>query len=851
MAIENSTEKPNTDALFKSIKVGRYELKHRVVMAPLTRARGLATREDGEENVPTDIMATYYGQRASEGGLLISEAAPICPEARPGVSIPSIYTDAHVEGWRKVTDAVHAKKGVIFCQLWHVGRNSHSHFDPKGRPPPSSASHPHHLGGNIMTPKGTFPREDSRALTTEEIPELIQQFVDASKRCIEAGFDGVEIHSANGYLLDQFINDNVNVNRTDQYGGSIENRTRLSLEVAKACSEAIGSDRVGIRFSPYGTFGGMGDSTPVQTWSYLIEQLNPLNLAYVHIVEPRIVGGWDSANPVDEKLTLKPFREVYKGTLIVAGGFKPDTGAAAVESGAGDLVAYGRYFISNPDLPNRIKNGVELTPYNRATFYTPGPEGYTDYEECFLSRGLFASTSSSHPIMTSPYSSIALKNRSKVITNLKGKEGAVFLKGLSVATRKWTDTEEVFRQESNFYYMTGVSEPDSHLVLSLSTKEATLLVPRYDEDHALWSGSPPTLAELKAQHGIHKVCFNDELHSVLAEAASASKVVHVLDGEDTSSLQGFNLEAEFLQDALAEARLIKSQEEIEIMRKAGKISGNAHIALMKSTKPGVGTESDLHAIFKYECSKQGAHVQAYTGIIAGGRNGSTLHYVKNNARIPSNPHDLMLIDAACELDCYASDITRCYPVGGKFEGDWKTTYEIVLDVQKACLEAMRPGVLWEDVHRLAEKVMMKGLLKAGLIHGSEEELLKNHIPALFFPHGLGHSIGIDVHDAGGYPKGVERIPEPGIRYLRMRRPLIPGMVVTVEPGCYFVDPILDKAINDPTLVKYLNLDVLQRFRASVGGVRIEDDCAITETGIDNLTGWVPKEIADIEAIMAN
>ncbi|KAJ3417489.1 hypothetical protein HDV05_003353 [Chytridiales sp. JEL 0842] len=444
------------------------------------------------------------------------------------------------------------------------------------------------------------------------------------------------------------------------------------------------------------------------------------------------------------------------------------------------------------------------------------------------------------------------KHRAKTLKHLEGEKGALYLKGGSISSRRWTDTEISLRQESYFYYLTGVNEPDAHLIVSLKSGDSTLLVPRYDDDHVLWCGKPPSTEQLKKQFGFTSVRFSDELKSVLEAATDGTNTVHVLDGEQVNDLKEFKLTVvdKKLRTAITEARVIKTPEEIELMRKAAKISGEAHIALMKATKAGTcKTEGELHALFTYECAKRGAPVQAYGAIVAGGRNGATLHYNSNHQSMPSNPHDLMLIDAGCEYKLYASDITRCFPVGGKFEGEWKVTYQIVLDMQMAVLKALKPGVKWEEMHRLAERVACEGLLKAKIIKGTTEELLKNHIPALFFPHGLGHLLGIDVHDCGGYPSGVERIPEPGIRYLRMRRDLVAGMVVTVEPGLYFVDPILDKALVDPKLKPFLNADLIETYRQKVGGVRIEDDVVITASGIDNLTGWVPKEIKDIEAIM--
>ncbi|KAJ3113609.1 hypothetical protein HDU96_003140 [Phlyctochytrium bullatum] len=341
-------------ALFTPLKLGRYELKHRIVLAPLT----------------------YYEQRASDGGLLITEGSAISPEARVSLTIPSIYTDAQAEGWKQVTEAVHKKNGIIFMQLWHVGRASHSSYDLKGRPPGSSA--PVSRKGMVFTPTGPQPYETPRMLTREELQDVITDFSEAAKRAVAAGFDGIEIHSANGYLPDQFINDNINNVRTDEYGGSVENRIRLSLEIATACAKAIGGDRVGIRLSPWSTFQDMGDSDPITTWTALLKELNKLDLAYVHLTEARVDGASDSPEGKEEK-TVKPFREVYKGTFISAGGFLPETAEATVAKGDADLVAFGRYFISNPDLPLRIQKGIALTPYDRSTFYTNDEKGYTDY----------------------------------------------------------------------------------------------------------------------------------------------------------------------------------------------------------------------------------------------------------------------------------------------------------------------------------------------------------------------------------------------------------------------------------------------------------------------------------------
>ncbi|KAI8927605.1 peptidase M24, structural domain-containing protein [Entophlyctis helioformis] len=447
--------------------------------------------------------------------------------------------------------------------------------------------------------------------------------------------------------------------------------------------------------------------------------------------------------------------------------------------------------------------------------------------------------------MTVSLARLAAANRNKILANLAGRTGIVYLKGNPSTTRKWTDTDTPHRQESFFFYATGCKENDYHFTLDLASKKATLFMPKFSDDHALWSGTPPTAAEVQQTYAVDAVLTTDQLDGVLA----AASVVHVLDKAELPASS--KTTDEFLRTAMTNARVIKSDDELALMRIAAKISGEAHIELMKAVRPGQGSEREMHALFEYSCFRKGAPVQAYMPIVAVGRGGAVLHYGVNDKPIDKDPNQLLLVDAACEYNLYASDITRTFPLGGKFNGDFKTTYEIVLEAQKVVLDTLKAGVEWEDMHRLAAKTILHGLVKAGLVHGPEDELVKNHIAALFFPHGLGHLIGIDVHDCGGYPAGVERIQEPGIRYLRMRRTLLAGMVVTVEPGVYFVDAILDPALADPNIRKYLNVDVVERFRRTVGGVRIEDDVVILENGIENLTGWVPKEIADIESVMAH
>ncbi len=352
--------------LFQPTTVGPLELPNRVVMAPLTRQRAA----DG--NVPTSLNALYYAQRAS-AGLIISEATQVAPEGQGYGHTPGIHSDAQVEGWRLVTDAVHRAGGRIFLQLWHVGRISDPCFQPNGALPvaPSRIAAP----GHVQTPEGKKPFVAPRALSTQEIPSVVGQYADGARRARDAGFDGVEIHGANGYLIEQFLLDGTN-RRSDAYGGSIEARTRFLLEVTRAVAGVWGAERVGVRLSPRGRFNGMSDSNREATFSHAVRRLDELGLAYLHLIDPVRPSVFD--NP--EVPRMAPLlRRLFAGPLIVNGGFDREAAARAVESGEADLVAFGTPFISNPDLPERLRQGAALAAADRSTFYTGAERGYTDY----------------------------------------------------------------------------------------------------------------------------------------------------------------------------------------------------------------------------------------------------------------------------------------------------------------------------------------------------------------------------------------------------------------------------------------------------------------------------------------
>lgn len=355
--------------LFTPTQVGPYRLSHRVAMAPLTRMRS----DPGD--IPSELMVEYYKQRTTKGGLIISEATPVSIRGNGYAGAPGIYSDTQIEGWRRVTDAVHAKGGRIFQQLWHVGRQSHVDLQPNRDAPvaPSAIA----AEGYAYSKRGEVPFSMPRALELHEIPGIIEEFRSGAERARRAGFDGVEIHGANGYLPDQFLQDGTN-KRTDEYGGPIENRARFMLEVTQAAISVWGADRVGVRIAPSGTYGSMSDSDPAATFGYLTTQLDRLGIAYLHVVEPRIKGTEEIAHG-KAPIAAQHLRPKFSRTLIAAGGFTPASAEAVVTFGDADLVAFGRHFISNPDLPERIRRGLPLTPCDRSTFYGGDARGYTDY----------------------------------------------------------------------------------------------------------------------------------------------------------------------------------------------------------------------------------------------------------------------------------------------------------------------------------------------------------------------------------------------------------------------------------------------------------------------------------------
>lgn len=359
--------------LFEPLTLGSLTLPNRIIMAPLTRMRA---KQPG--NIPHELNATYYAQRAS-AGLIISEATQVSQQGQGYPATPGIHSPEQVQGWKLVTNAVHQAGGHIFLQLWHVGRISHPSHQPDGALPVAPSALAAENSGTYTADWQETPIVVPRALEADELPGIVAAYKAGAKNAKAAGFDGVEVHGANGYLLDQFLQDGSNA-RTDHYGGSIQNRARLLLEVVDAVIDVWGNDRVGVRLSPYNAFNGMKDSDPIKLFTYVLKELDTRGVAFVHVIEPRS----SFAGMSDEGLEEAPqaaslFRQMVKTVLISAGGHTPDSALDYTEKGLADAVAFGRHFISNPDLPERIKKLAPLNPYDRATFYGGETKGYTDY----------------------------------------------------------------------------------------------------------------------------------------------------------------------------------------------------------------------------------------------------------------------------------------------------------------------------------------------------------------------------------------------------------------------------------------------------------------------------------------
>ena len=425
--------------------------------------------------------------------------------------------------------------------------------------------------------------------------------------------------------------------------------------------------------------------------------------------------------------------------------------------------------------------------------------------------------------------------------------GVVYIQGADTMYRYGTDYEFPFRQESNFWYLTGANEPECALILDLKKEEYHLFVPKRDAQFAVWHGYVKTDEQYKKEYNPDHLHYSNDILHVLNELNPDK--VYCLDEEQAEFIEDldrdFQVDTEALSDALTYCRVLKTDWELDQMREACRVNDLAYEAVMKAIKPGMN-ESEIKALFTKVQMENGLLQDAYNGIYASGVNGSILHYTENNS--PIKDGDLFLLDAGFECNGYATDYTRTFPANGTFTETQAGIYQAVLNANKAVIEATKPGAKMEDLHLMAARIMMEGLLKMDILRGDIDEIMDKNIFALFFPHGLGHFLGLDTHDVGGYPKGVDRIDRPGIKFLRARRELQPGMVITLEPGIYFVPAVLEPAMKDEEQSKFLNVEKVKSL-LNFGGVRIEDDVLVTEDGHENFTNTV-KEIKDVEALMA-
>lgn len=410
---------------------------------------------------------------------------------------------------------------------------------------------------------------------------------------------------------------------------------------------------------------------------------------------------------------------------------------------------------------------------------------------------------------------------------------AIYVAGESA--RLWPDSDinVPFRQSRYFYYITGATEPDCHVLYHINSMRLVLYLPPIDEDSVMWSGLPKSPEEALKEYDVDEVKYSTELSKDL------NKISSVLGIQPSQEFSGVK-EDSLLRDAFDEARMIKDSHEIKLLREAQEITYNCHMAVM-SALPIETNERHIHAEFMYHSIRQGCKTASYDPICCSGTNAGTLHYVKNDEDLRGR--QLVLIDAGAESELYASDVTRTWPINGHWTKEARQIYEIVARMQKETMERIRPGVQWEDLHFLAHRILIDEFLKLGLfIDGTAEEIFKSGISNAFYPHGLGHMMGLEVHDTGGKPNYDD--PNPMVRYLRIRRKLMAGMVVTVEPGCYFNDFLLAPHVKSHN---YINWSLLEKYKP-VGGVRIEDDVLVTPTGFENLT-TVPSDVDEVAAIV--
>ncbi|CAK7199164.1 hypothetical protein SEUCBS139899_001836 [Sporothrix eucalyptigena] len=443
--------------------------------------------------------------------------------------------------------------------------------------------------------------------------------------------------------------------------------------------------------------------------------------------------------------------------------------------------------------------------------------------------------------------------RSKFPDNGDGaaQHAVIYLESRATKLLEDNDEAEPFRQRRPFFYLTGCPLADSYFVYDLSTEKSTLFIPPIDPESVIWSGLPVSAEEAMAQWDVDEVKYVADVNPTLAAKATAKpasakkSVVFAMEGQvsdSTTFLEFDDKDFSLLKEAIDECRVVKSSYELALMAKANDVSSAAHRDVLAHVGK-VANEQELEGRFLGHCIAKGCRNQAYHSIVASGRAAATLHYVKNDQPMDNKLN--LLLDAGAEYSCYAADITRTFPIAGRFSTESRAIYDIVLRMQLECIDLLKAGVVWDDVHVHAHKVAIDGLLALGILKGDKDEILRDRTSVAFFPHGLGHYLGMDTHDTGGHANYADK--DTLFRYLRVRGKLPAGSVITVEPGIYFCEFIIRPFLKDPAHSKYIDEAVLNKYW-DVGGVRIEDNVVITETGCENLT-TAPKDPDEMLAII--
>ncbi|KAH6668732.1 putative Xaa-Pro aminopeptidase pepP [Halenospora varia] len=422
--------------------------------------------------------------------------------------------------------------------------------------------------------------------------------------------------------------------------------------------------------------------------------------------------------------------------------------------------------------------------------------------------------------------------------------GVLYLEGQKTHMIEDNDGEAPFRQRRYFYYLTGCELPDSYYTYDIATEKSTLFIPPIEPDSVIWSGLPLSEEEALSLYDVDDVQTTKEINASLAHTRATSSVWAIANqvSDHITFLEFNKKDFALLKEAIEECRVVKDEYEVALIKKANAISTIAHTEVLKKVKSATN-ERELEAAFIERCIANWAREQAYHSIVASGTAAATLHYVKNYEPLAGKLN--LLLDAGGEFNCYAADITRTFPINGKFSPESRAVYDIVLQMQHVCTNMLKAGAVWDTIHLTAHEIAIEGLLKLGILQGDKEDILKTRTSVAFFPHGLGHYLGMDTHDTGGHPNYEDK--DSMFRYLRVRGQVPAGSVITVEPGIYFCRFIIEPYLRDPVHAQYINFEVLNKYW-EVGGVRIEDNILVTESGYENLTTAV-KDVAEMEKII--